>query len=477
MVLISILNPVSSDQYIGSLPPAVKGPRDKFAQKLNETTSLLDAIFQSTFPKEIETPSPSALIDLYQEPLAHHVEKRVALFFQQLVSCYQTKLHFEAGDTLDQAESAKALMKGKEKICTRNAAHSSTIPCLLAYRGEEWAQWVENPEGEKPQGFVYLRWSDIYRNCNATIDLPRDINEADIAIDGKANESALRNKCLQILNDSSQGTVCPQEGLKRFLDVLLSEVKAKTRAARKEGVKRALELYQETIEEIEEEIGADAEVFSRWLDVRIDQSDESAAVRRTIYHLRYKAIRDNHLGQSEILSKIEVVRKEIFGRIKGEPGRFAYLDEAFRHTLVHFAESDVDKNRLRKLYNLPTEKYDLRPNERRTQLYEATKARMLQEKDKMVPLVKEVSRLMARLRNQETSQRASITRVLRKAKEWRQIDLSAKIKTLYPALPASQPTISRCETGVRTIDPDYAEKLSRVFQVDAGLFMPHFFHD
>ncbi|MBS0626564.1 MAG: helix-turn-helix transcriptional regulator [Verrucomicrobia bacterium] len=472
-----LLAPIDNTTFIGPLPPP-KGPRDKFAHRLNETTSLVDHVFGAKIPKEIAAPTPKQLVDFYIEPLTHHVEKRVALFFQQLVACYETKLHFEIGDTLDQAESAPALKNhAGQKIATRNAAHSSTIPCLIAYRQDEWEAWAGNRRQEPPQGFVYLKGSDLYRNSNATIDMPRDINEADIAIDGKANESALRQKSLALLNRCGQGETTPEEGLKEFIQILSAEVAKKKNLANKEGVKRALELYKEALRQISEAIDVDGTIFEQWLDLQVDSTDDSARVRRTIYHIRYDAIRQNHLSQTEILDKIEQVKNEIFGRMKQERGRYAYMEDAFRHVLADSVEKDADRLRLLKLYQLPFEGYDLRPNGRKMQLYSKTKTRMLQEvSEKIAPLIKEVCRMMERMRHAEVSKRASITRVLRHAKGWRQIDLSAKIKELFPTLPSSQPTISRVETGIRVIDSDYAGKLSQVFKVDAGLFMPHFFN-
>ncbi len=113
-----------------------------------------------------------------------HIERRVAIFFQQLVLCYGTKLHFEIGDTLHQGKSATALylkdQNGKcEKLSVRNAAHSSTIPCLIASDLKAWTQHKQHGQKE-PQGFVYIKNSGIYNNATATMEMSRNINEAEI---------------------------------------------------------------------------------------------------------------------------------------------------------------------------------------------------------------------------------------------------------------------------------------------------------
>ncbi len=464
------LLPINSTQFIGPAPSPQKD-RDKYAHRLNETSSLTDRIFGKTVPREFGFPAPEKLIDHYADSMEHHIEKRVAIFFQQLVACYQTKLHFEIGKTLNQGESAPALMASKNgtirKLCPRNAAHSSTIPCLIAYRGSEWDAH-QRDELEVLEGFVYLKGSHIYGLCNSTIDMPRAINEADIAIDGNSEGSALRTKSLALLNKAAQGDLTPVKGLKNFLLLLINTVHEKRGTVAKEDVRKALEYYEKILNGIQNSIANDPEIFSHWLDIQVDPSDESSLMRKTIYHIRYGAIRNNLLSQALIIDMIETVRKQIFNQMKTEK-RYCFAEEAFRQVLVELA-AESDRPRLRKLFNLPAET-------NRKPTYETTKARILKEKKLLLPLLKELSRKMAQMRNDEISHRSSLTKTLREVKGWTQDDLSAKIKKNFPSLPSSRSTISRVETGAKSIDSNYASKLSKVFKVDAGLFMPHFFHD
>jgi transcriptional regulator with XRE-family HTH domain len=74
------------------------------------------------------------------------------------------------------------------------------------------------------------------------------------------------------------------------------------------------------------------------------------------------------------------------------------------------------------------------------------------------------------LRKKEALQRSQIAKLLRCAKKWTQKQLSQELSV-------SQSAISRIENCHTLIDLPLAEKLSTVFHVDIGLFMPHFFYD
>ena len=84
---------------------------------------------------------------------------------------------------------------------------------------------------------------------------------------------------------------------------------------------------------------------------------------------------------------------------------------------------------------------------------------------------------MRSLLTQEEYQRAQIIKELRGMKKWRQIDLGAEVRVLFPRAAASQSTISRIENRQKLVTPQIAEEFSQVFKVDSGLFMPHFFYE
>lgn len=468
------MNPLvtSSPSFIGPLLSDQSDIRKKNPHRLNETSSLKDGVFDETVPASIGLPNPNQLIDFYANSMQLHVEKRVAIFFQQLVACYQTKLHFEIGTTLDQGESAPALKYEtpdgiSHKLCTRNAAHSSTIPCLVAYKESEWKDFIDN-KIDAAAGFIYFKGSHLYGLCNSTIDMPRAINEADIAIDGKSNDSALRKASLELLNKASQGQVSPMDGLKDFLKILTTMVDDKKHTAPKDDVKRALRHYARILKNINESINDDQEIFNQWLDIRLDPTDESAEVRKAIYHIRYKAIQTNLEAQAKVIDKIDRVKNTIFSAMKKEKTKYCFSEDAFKHSLINLANDD-DAIRLRKLFNLPAENDTIAA-------YVKSKNRILLESKQIKILLGEISKEFARMKSAEIGERSSLTKKLRKAKNWTQKNLSNEIAKLYPNLPSSQSTISRVETRAKIIDEFYAEKLSKVFKVDAGLFMPTFFN-
>jgi hypothetical protein len=96
-----------------------KNSREQFPVILNETPSLTDHVFrdsQNPFP-DLETdtlastlPSVEEIIEKYRDLIFEHVSRRIAFFFQQLICCFQTKLHFEIGHVVSQGASAKKVV-------------------------------------------------------------------------------------------------------------------------------------------------------------------------------------------------------------------------------------------------------------------------------------------------------------------------------------------------------------------------------
>lgn len=105
------------------------------------------------------------------------------------------------------------------------------------------------------------------------------------------------------------------------------------------------------------------------------------------------------------------------------------------------------------------------------------KSRILQYVNEINSLARTIQEEMRSLLTQEEYQRAQIIKELRGMKKWRQIDLGAEVRVLFPRAAASQSTISRIENRQKLVTPQIAEEFSQVFKVDSGLFMPHFFYE
>ena len=146
-----------------------------------------------------------------------------------MIVCHKTKLHFESIGAEDQGKSATAIhmrMNNQaHKYVVRNAAHSSGNPCLVAYDNAQWEKYLAK-KADKPQGFVFLKDTDYYRTVNATMNMPKWINDADREIDEKTKKSLLRSKGESLINRSAQGLVYPDKGMQEYIQEALNEVLA-----------------------------------------------------------------------------------------------------------------------------------------------------------------------------------------------------------------------------------------------------------
>lgn len=471
------LAPVEASDQIGPIyAPLPKKKRDIYSQQSNECCAQIDQVFKDTTagkqidflhtnPLEVlKAPKPEEIIDDYQEMIKDHVERRIQFFFQQLIICYQTKLHFKTVGASDQAKSAEAItlrVKSKNPVhIKRNAAHSSTAPRLIAYEKEGAAT-----------GFVFLKGTDYYRTQQATMNMPRWINDADREIDEKTQHSLLREKAEHLLNRASQGAITPDEGIKLFAKEALVEIDKGIRRATS-VVAKVLELYQAHFLHFQENVQNDPDFLQKFLNCKFKSAQDEKS-KRVILNMRYKAIRDVQVDQAALIQKVEAVRLEVLP--KGRKPDF--FKEAFRTLLIESAGTPGDRQRLEKLYNFSPESFLAQyPNAQVTK-FNKTKEGLKAHADKIEFVAKEILSDMRHLRTKEQYLRAEITKELRVLKGWTQTQLGDNIKKLFEQAASSQSTICRIERGKKRVTPQIAEELSQVFDVDAGLFMPHFFYD
>ncbi len=470
-------SPLKVGDYVGPRIGRTSGPRDQFQHPLNETCSLRDPVhweqvYNVVVRELARLKQPRELIADYREPITEAIHRRVAIMFQQLVVCYNTGLHFELGWTSHQAKSAPALKvktrSGEHKICTRNAAHSSTIPCLNAYEGAAWDSYAQG-RGTRPQGFVYMRNADTFRWWNSTINMPRDVNEADREIDEKTNDSTLRKDALAILNRAAKGEITPEQGLMLFLDTAAAVTARRHRVVTKPGIKEALSYYVEDLADIKDGLVFDPTQFDQLLDVQVDGSEEAANLRSMVYRLRFQAIRWAHLEQSKLLQKVEALRAEVLGTGR----KPTYFDAAFRHLLIEVMPTPADRKRIMKLYNLPNPR-SFRQTVARKSTYDSTKQKVQGHLARIQFVGKELSLAMRRLRVEEEQRRGGVLKAVRNEAGLSQARFGSKLKAQFPNTPASQSTISRSETGVRIVTQEYAKQLSKVLKIDPACFMPQF---
>ena len=413
-------------------------------------------------------PSVEEIIEKYRDLIFEHVSRRIDFFFQQLICCFQTKLHFEIGHVDSQGASAKKVVLKDEKLETlefqRNAAHSSTLPCLIAYDLEEWKLYQEK-KTELPKGWIFLKGTDSYRLWNSTINMPHWVNMADIQIDGNSRDQKLRYKTLQLINAVAQGEIDPEEGLELFIEFSIDQVESSYKAATQLMYQKILSLYKYQLESTQASFNHNR---SMWLEalLGIRVSDES--LRKIIYQIRYLAVRDAQLGQAKLIQKIDLIKQEILASYTRKPPHF---EPAFRSLLIAETHTQRDRQRLEKLYNFSYFDFRARLNGTKLAIFENTKRKLAEKhRSQITALSAEILCDMQGLRNKEALQRSQTIKLLRRAKKWTQ-------KRLAQELSISRSTISQMENCHKLITLPIAEKLSEIFHIDTGVFISQFFYD
>lgn len=463
-----------SREFIGPATPPAKPKRDTYAFRLNETASLIDQVNNKTVKCHSQAELNSfkqaaAFIDTYRPMIDQHIERRVANFLNQLVVCYQTKLHFEMSYTADQGDNAKPikLILGRSsELVKREAAHSSTLPALNAYDLNAWNTYKKNG-GVKPPSYVYVKGSECYRNNNATMEMPKAINDADGELD-----EFLRPFALDLLNQASNGEISPQKGVKLFVKEAIRISNDTWYTQADAGVQKALEIFWDKLKDVDDSL-KDPENFNRLISLKIT-GDQPERLSQIAYKIRFKSIRDHQLSESQFHTEIKTVSDRVNSAMKSTGSALHFFDDAFRDIILCNLNSQ-DTVRMKKFWNHTPTQFQ---SETERKNYMATVDYIVDNHSPAIlTLVSLLSQLMANMRANKIEMRGAITLAIRGALNWSQRDLSGRINTLYPHLPSSQPTISRIENNIKLIDFDYATKLSQVFKVDPCLFMPDTFNE
>lgn len=424
-------------------------------------------------------------VEKYEQEIEEHLERRLDNFLLQILCCYGTRLHFKRGPTQDQGESAKTLyadFKGKLiEIGPRNAAHSSTLPCLRAYDGKAWNRYKEEKKTKsnpvRPQGIYYLIHSDLYKGSNSTIHLPKDVNLADKAIDDE-DKGNLRKIAVNILNQSASGKITVKKAMEEFINHITTIVKGKKRGAKSPGVKKALQIYYDKMRTIQEDFQTQGdEYIFQQINLLIAHEETSSQMKSKMIRIRAEALKRNMRGQAEIMDKVNALALTILEEIKEvrkkDPPNF---HEAFASLLIESMRCEKDRERMTKLFALINpEKYGTRKA-----IISATKEMIKNYAfDNRVNRIKKLARTlseeMSTLREEEEDHRGDSMRTLRAGKNWTQKKLGSELRKNYPEQPASQATICRTELGYRAMPTHLAKALSETFDVPEELLLPQFF--
>jgi hypothetical protein len=486
-------------------------PRDKFAYSLNETPSLVDSVYKdsrdplvndvdndSIDPKDKEAPAGKLALSLdasslaskvltdYRQTISLHVERRILFFFTQLIACYKTTLHFEIGDTLDQGDSPTRVnipCKAGSLTFQRNAAHSNTLPCLLASDRKQWLAFKQGTIKNRTD-FIFLKGTDFYRLWNSTINMPRWVNNADIIIDGTNSIEKLRKSSLKLINLASRGKTSPHEAIDVFIIDCLARIEHGI-ASKKTDVseRQVLFYYKEDLERIQKCFLQQRDSnLQNLLTVVIDPS-ASADYRTVIYQIRYRAIRDSQLAESELVKKIDAVRKQILKDYF--PNRKpVYFTPVFRTLLIEqvlkIQHRKLDQQRLKTLYNFSPETFQGHLSAGPKTCFEQTK-KAFSDSEQIMQKITEVTSTvledMQKLRKKARTQIGLVIQELRSAKGWTEEDCKKELKKVFPEDPSVDDlSIRDVERGETPISSDLAKKLGQVFQVNSNFFTPHFFY-
>lgn len=417
-----------------------------------------------------------------------HVERRVQLFFLQLIACYKTPFVFSATRAEDEIGGGCTVQMHNPELKTRvihktQAAHSSTLPCLYAQSREEAAA---------PK-FVYLKHSHLYNQHNATVELPIYVNQADTYID---ETKGLRKEALEIINKAARGEVSPQEGIKKFM-LAFTRVLSVSIDSLKEGDLRRtpLEMYLERAVDMELEIREDPGIFDHLLGVKVKGDDASAVLRDVVFAKRFKLIQSTQSIETKIARIIldaqnQMLKKRDKSLRSDCRLRYVLLEKApvgYRTHLEKLLCTSLDQ--LQRFYAKPGERLrdcEIRAAEKKAHI---TKFRADHE-EAVKKLEKDLRPLFREMSREELMYRSEVFRGLRvEVRNWTQQCFSDNYRRAYPSDSMSRSMVSRFEGFSRPVDPtrvyqtpegqrkkvvDIARalKIAATFEVDPGCFLP-----
>jgi hypothetical protein len=411
--------------------------------------------------------TPAEIAANCTEEWQQHFERRMQLFFLQLISVWKTPYEFE----WKKAESQYG--KGSRDQDTVGA-HSSTLPCLVAYhRGIE----------PRPQGVVYLKHAHSYIQHNATVVLPKFFNDADSEIDGNLLKSALRNAALEIINDVAACKYGVREGMKKYLASTEEAIESAFGSAKKAPTIVALELYKGHLATLRWHMENDPGYYDQLIGVKIGNGDRANVIRDVVFASRFKLIQDCETIESEIARKILNAQNIMLGQTKQALDK---IDYRLRYVLLD--EPDTQYRRaLEKLFCTSIDQ--LRMGVDRSRAISS-----FRDKEANRPVIASLKRdlraLIREMGNKELDYRSSLFRGLKeRVHRWRHIDFVAQFKAKFPGEPMSTTMVSRLQQRTRAayenrryltplnqrrknLDVAKAMKIAETFKVDAGLFLP-----
>lgn len=431
--------------------------------------------------------TPQGIVDLNKKGISLALEKRVALFFQQSILCYNmSDFVFSAKGADYQVGSSPGLKFASSNhhftIHQREGAHSSTIPTLIAHARD----------GSTPEGFVYLKGGTSYYQHQATIGMHISVNGADELIDGNGHDGKLRDVTVRILNMVAQG-LDPVKATKKFCKALDVEIQRNLGALPAQDARAmVLERYHHKVTKIKLST-RDQALYDRLLGVIIDSANPNEQVlREVIYKKRYDVIRLQEVVESRIARRIEEAKMQMGSRER------SYLEYMILKSFWETSESRIIEKLLSKTVayfeqSYPSCSEDLQGFKLQTLRSFRTRVNNLQNKygTLISNLMSDLRADFRELRCAEQSYRSGVFKDLRtKVNRWTQKEFCTQYQTTIGSR-VSQSWVSRMENLSRMptkatystpinqrrrfVTIADAERCSQTFGVDPGIFFPSLF--
>lgn len=465
--------------------------RKQYSLKNNDSISLSDPLFIDHTDPNTKNYLPSKafivrcqillepyqVIAIYRSHIEEHILRRVDLAFLQLIACWNTKYHFEIVQARAQARSPKKIiMQDRKKgqiILKRNACHSSTSPCVIAYEKTSYVAYSKQ-KAERPQGFVYLEGTDLYRYQNSTINLPECVNLVDTSIEGTIKNQKLKKVLAELLNQTAAGETLPHKALNFFVQYMLNIIEVnqdKLQKTKEELNKNCMNLVLEMYKAAVTQFLRSPEEKYLNLVLNTFKNSCSKKVSEVLKTIRYSSIQTNLSVQFEITQMLNSFLAELKQGIHGtEEG--VYLKQALRAAvLANEAVSQKEKNRLQKFLSFSVEAFEnfIEQKHRfREQFQELSKTPSVQN------LVFSILQVMKKARTEEVLLRGSITHTIRKASKMTKAKLLKELNKDFPKLTLNH--LRSFESGELLVPNPVVYSLCSIFGIDSVYYITENFY-
>lgn len=421
------------------------------------------------------------VIEDKREWIEQHLDRRIQLFFQQAILCYNTPFIYDAKGAADQIGKGGTLKLNSKVKHKTQAAHSSTFPCLYASPKDQ------NGNADPTKRFVFLKYSHSYNQHNSTVELPIAVNQSDTNLDGKIGENKLRDSALKIINKVAKGEINPTKATFSFLKTLKKNIKDRLDHTQETSLSHdVFKIYYRHVLEVRKSLKDNSAIFDQIMGVKI--SDGNEKLREIVYKKRFNVIQQAEFIESQIAKRIFQAQKEILE----DNTEKKIIDYRIRYILLEGKEDTEESRFFQKLFCTSLEQLESKLSNKPQDVRERKALEKIKttKRKQIEDLQRDLRHFRRNLQKLELDFRSKLFRELRiDFKDWYQKDFVANFKVLHPAEKMSQSMVSRLEQPARLprgnimyrtpenqrkkeLDVKMAQKVAATFNIDVGLFLP-----